>query len=147
MTQEEWINVREGAEVYLQPNTKGVCVKAVVLVAFHDKRKDGAKIRIYTQDVYGNTHTEDRFMKRVELLTKPIDPHKIPQGKYAYRLQGTEQLVPLAEIKSKHPNLSRGIVEHALRTGRDVEGEFYERVQLTMAGTIYRVIPPRGATA
>ena len=147
MTEEEFVNVREGAEVYLQPNNKGVCVKATVLVAFHDKRKDGAKVRIIVKDSYGGFHTDERFLKRVELLVKPLELDKIPQSKYAYRLKGTEQLFSLAQVKKKYPHLTRGVVEHALRETGEVEGELWEHVQLTRAGTCYKVIPLRGETA
>lgn len=147
MTEEEWINVGKGAEVYLQPNSKGVCVKATVLAAYHDKRKDGAKVRIIVKDSYGGFHTDERFLKRVELLSKPIELDKIPQAKYAYRLKGTEQLFSLYQVRKKYPHLSRGMLEHALREKGEVEGEFWEHVQLTQAGTVYKVIPSRGETA
>lgn len=147
MTEEEFVNVREGAEVYLQPNNKGECVKVLVLTAYHDKRKDGAKVRVFKKDNYGGIYTEDRFLKRVELLSKPLELDKIPQSKYAYRLKGTEELFSLTQVRKKYPHLTRGVVEHALKEKGEVEGELWEHVQLTRAGTCYRVIPLRGETA
>lgn len=137
MTKEEFANIKAGDTVYIEMacDTWG---KATVVVAYHDSRKDGAKLRYARRS--GSVQLEDAegFYKRVQMRTRPLTLEEIPSKRWIVRCIETDERQNSIYKASKAWGISETALTESIRYGTKLHGRTYERVRLSKAGTIWR---------
>lgn len=138
MTKEEFLTVKEGDEVFLAPDTKGHCKKAIVVEVYHDRFKDGAKVKFPVINPRSDL-LEMGFRKRAELLKRPLTKEEIPIKRYAWQHPTTGEIFTPSQLEKKHPDLNHQKLADCLAMRKAVGGVIYNHVQLSMAHTVYAV--------